>query len=77
MWLSNLSNEPKRVTVVERIPVSEIEGVEVSLVEGRGFRHDAKDGMLECDVSLGPLETRMTTLAFELRATSKVVLPVL
>jgi len=77
VWLSNLSNEPKRVTVVERIPVSEIEGVEVSLVEGRGFRHDAKDGMLECDVSLGPLETRMTTLAFELRATSKVVLPVL
>jgi uncharacterized protein (TIGR02231 family) len=76
VWLSNLSSEPKRVKVIERIPVSEIEGVEVLLTPNRTFRHDAKDGLLECDVDLAALETKSVTYAFELKASSKVVLPV-
>jgi uncharacterized protein (TIGR02231 family) len=77
VWLSNLANDTKRVRVIERIPVSEIEGLDVTLVEGRGWRHDAKDGILQQDMDLGPLETKSASFSFELRASSKVVLPVL
>jgi uncharacterized protein (TIGR02231 family) len=76
VWLSNLSAEPKRVTVIERIPVSEIDGVDIALVEARTFRHNARDGILDCDVDLGPLETKSVSFCFELKASSKVVLPV-
>jgi hypothetical protein len=76
VWLSNLSNEAKRVTVIERIPVSELDGVDVTLLDARGFRHDAKDGLLEQSVDLAPLETKSLSFSFELRAAAKVVLPV-
>jgi uncharacterized protein (TIGR02231 family) len=73
--LSNLSNETKRIVVTERIPVSEIEDVQVAIVEAGGFRADGPDGMLRVEAELAGGATRTLELVYELRAASKVVLP--
>jgi hypothetical protein len=73
--LSNLSGEPRTVRVVERVPVSELESLAVSLVKAEGWRHDARDGFLQCDVELPPRGTRSLQLAWELKASSGAVLP--
>ncbi|APR84629.1 Aspartate ammonia-lyase [Minicystis rosea] len=76
IFLSNLSNEPKRVLVTERIPVSEIEDVTVTLTEAGGFVLEGKDGFLRRDVDLGPHETTTLGLCYEMKAGAKVVLPI-
>lgn len=75
VFLSNLSNEPKKVLVTERIPVSEIEDVAVTLTDAGGFVPEGKDGFLKREVDLGPHETAELGLAYEIRASAKVVLP--
>lgn len=75
VYLSNLSSEARRVLVTERLPVSEIGDVEVSLLEPGGFRLEAQDGFLKRDVDLGPNATETLELGYEIRAGSKVVLP--
>ncbi|MFT3766634.1 MAG: DUF4139 domain-containing protein [Minicystis sp.] len=76
VFLSNLSNEPKRVLVTERIPVSEIEDVTITLLEAGGFVLEGKDGFLRREVEMGPHETAELGLSYEIRAAAKVVLPV-
>jgi uncharacterized protein (TIGR02231 family) len=76
VYLSNLSNERKKVLVTERIPVSEIDEVEIALSEPGGFRLEAKDGFLKRDVDLAPNATETLEFTYEIRAGSKVVLPV-
>jgi hypothetical protein len=75
VYLSNLSTEPRRVLVTERVPVSEIEDVEITVLDAGGFRADGKDGMLRREVELGPQATATLALTYEIRAGSKVVLP--
>jgi uncharacterized protein (TIGR02231 family) len=75
VFLSNLSNEPKSVLVTERIPVSEIEDVAITLTDAGGFVPKGKDGFLERAVELGPHETAELALGYEIRAAAKVVLP--
>jgi uncharacterized protein (TIGR02231 family) len=73
VYVSNLSDETRRVLVTERIPVSEIEYVEVRHVEVTGWtRHDG--GMMRREVELGPGATRVLELAYELRAPHNVAL---
>lgn len=79
--LSNLSGDPKRLLVTERIPVSEIAEVEITLGEAAGWTLDArdgptmKDGFLRGRFELGPGEARTFSYSYELRASSSVVLP--
>jgi uncharacterized protein (TIGR02231 family) len=75
VYLGNLSSERKRVLVTERVPVSEIEDVEISLPEPGGFRLEAKDGFLKREVDLGPNANETLELTYEIKAGSKVVLP--
>jgi uncharacterized protein (TIGR02231 family) len=76
VYLSNLSSEARRVLVTERIPVSEIDDVEITLTAAGGFRNDGKDGFLHREVDLAPNATQTLEIAYEVRASSKVVLPV-
>jgi len=55
--------------------VSEIEDVEVSLTNASGWKHDKADGFLRRTVELAPHATETLGLGYELRASSKVVLP--
>jgi hypothetical protein len=73
--LSNLSGEPRRLLVTERIPVSEVAEVEVHLGEAPGWTFDAKDGFLRGRFELGPAEVRTISYSYEIRASSSVVLP--
>lgn len=75
IFLSNLSGEKKEVEVTERIPISEIEDVEISLLNLGGFQYDAKDGFARLPVTLSPHENRKLTLSYEVRAAAKVRLP--
>lgn len=76
LWLSNLSRRSRRVRVVERVPVSEIEGLEIGVLAqgGREWSIDA-DGLASREVDLGPNASVRLTLAYEVRASARMVLP--
>ncbi|MGK3967283.1 DUF4139 domain-containing protein [Sorangium sp. So ce118] len=72
---SNLSSLTKRVLVTERIPVSEVAEVEVTLGEAPGWTLDAKDGFLRGRVELPPRGVKTMAFTYELRAGASVMLP--
>jgi uncharacterized protein (TIGR02231 family) len=75
LFLSNLSNKPRKVVVTERIPVSEIEDVEISLFDGGPFTLDAKDGFLRATVEVAAQATKTLAFGYEVKASSRVSLP--
>lgn len=75
LFLSNLSGSSRSVLVNERIPVSEIDEVEIQLLDPGGFKLDAKDGFLRTVVEVAPRATKVMKFSYEVRAGSKVVLP--
>jgi len=74
IYLSNLSGSPKQILVTERIPVSEVAQVEVTLVESPGFTLD-KDGFLRGRFDLAPSHVRTLSFTYEIKAASGAVLP--
>lgn len=75
IYLSNLSSEKRSVLVTERVPVSEIEAVEIVLLDREGWQFDARDGFAKREVALAGNATVALRLAYEVRASSKVVMP--
>jgi uncharacterized protein (TIGR02231 family) len=75
VFLSNLSGEARSLKVTERVPVSEIEDVEISITEAGDFGARDADGFVSAKVSLAAQETRRISFAYEIRAGSNVVLP--
>ena len=73
LYLSNLSGEKRTVEVQERIPVSEIEGLEV-ICNDAAWKFDG-DGIGRRTVELAAGAHEKLTLRYELRASSNVVLP--
>lgn len=67
--LSNLGLEPRHLTVIERVPVSEIKQVEVSCKQPEP---DA-DGLVRWQVELGPRGRRELELTYEVRRRKEVV----
>jgi len=75
LYLSNLSGEARRALITERIPVSEIEDVEIALLDAGPFAHAGKDGFLKVGVDIGPQATKTISYSYELRAGARVALP--
>ena len=75
VFLSNLSDESRILDVVERVPVSEVQAVEIKLLDTEGWDLDAKDGFLSASIDLGPRQTLERSFKYEIRAGSDVVLP--
>jgi len=75
LYLSNLSSKARKVLVTERIPVSEIEDVEIQLTEAGPFALEGKDGFLRATVEIGPASTKTLAFGYEMKAGSRVVLP--
>jgi uncharacterized protein (TIGR02231 family) len=72
--LSNLGDSKRELEITERIPVSEIEGLEVKLTEGKDWKQD-QDGYLKRTVQLEPRANLTLDFSYEIKAKSNVVLP--
>jgi len=75
LFLSNISGTNRSVLVNERVPVSEIDEVEIQMLDAGPFKLDAKDGFLRTTVDVGARATKIMRFSYEVRAGSKVVLP--
>jgi len=75
LMLSNMSDTPREIVVTERIPISEIDGLEVKTTGIDGWQLDAKDGFITRRVELAPAGTHDLIYRYELVAKSNVELP--
>lgn len=75
LFLSNLSGTTRSILVHERVPVSEIDEVEIQMLDAGPFRLDTKDGFLRTTVDVAARSTKVMRFSYEVRAGSKVVLP--
>lgn len=75
LFVSNISGELRRVTLTERVLISEIDDVQVKLLDTKGWRWDAEHGFLHRDVDLPPRRTDTFAITYELTAKSNVNLP--
>lgn len=73
-YISNLSALAQVFEVTERVPVSELEDVRVSLAEGAPGKPDG-EGLVTWNVQVKPHEQLKQTLTFRLEAPARVVLP--
>lgn len=75
VYVSNLSGDRRRMTVVERVPVSEVSEIDVRVTPTSGMHFDSKDGFARFDVEVEPRGTRELVLNYRIEAASKVLLP--
>ena len=75
VYVSNLAREARRVSIVERVPVSEVEGVEIEIERRRDITRDARDGFVTLVADIGPNTTSELVLRYRIEASSNVVLP--
>lgn len=75
LYVSNLSGERRKLLLSERVPVSEIRDVEVTVGPSSGMRYDPKDGFAQFDLDLEGRATRELSLSYRIEAASRVVLP--
>lgn len=75
LFVSNLSGASRKLLVTERVPVSEIREVEVSVERTSGMRWDGKDGFAHFDLELPGRATRELLLTYHIEAPSRVQLP--
>ena len=77
LYLSNLSGERKQLLLTERVPVSEIRDVEISVTPAPAMRVDGKDGFVRFDADLEPGATRELFFTYRIEAAARVTLPAL
>jgi len=75
LYVSNLSGQRKPLQLTERVPVSEIRDVEISVQPGPGMRFDSKDGFVRIDCDLEPSATKEVSFSYRIEAGARVVLP--
>ena len=71
LHLSNLSADHQQFVLTERVPVSELEQVSVTLLENAGSQPD-RDGILHIPTTLAPHETREVKLSYQLELAGNV-----
>jgi uncharacterized protein (TIGR02231 family) len=74
LYVSNLSGTHKRLSVIERVPVSEIREVEVIALQSTGARLDPRDGMARFEVEVPAGGTQELQISYRIEASSKVAL---
>jgi len=75
LFVSNLGGSTRKLLVSERVPVSEIREVEISVERTSGMRWDGKDGFAHFDLELPGRATRELLLSYHIEAPSRVQLP--
>jgi uncharacterized protein (TIGR02231 family) len=75
IYVSNLAGEPRRVSLVERVPVSEVEEVTIDVEKRRELVRDPRDGFVTLTADVGAGATSELVLRYRIEAASNVVLP--
>jgi uncharacterized protein (TIGR02231 family) len=75
VFLSNLSDTPRDLDVIERVPVSEVKEVTVEPLPCDDPWQADDDGFHRLSLTLAPNTHRQLTLRYEIRASSNVRLP--
>ena len=75
VYVSNLAGDPRRVSIVERVPVSEVEEVVIEVEKRKDLTRDARDGFVTLVADVGPNKTSELVLRYRIEASSNVVLP--
>ena len=75
VYISNFGAETKRLKVIERFPVSELEAVTVALVSSNGAHVNARDGFASYDMTVEGNATKSLTFSYRIEAGASVVLP--
>lgn len=75
IFLSNLSGAPRRLTLTERVPVSEVEELKVAVTAAGGARISDQDGMARFDVTIEGRGQKELQLTYRIEAAAKVHLP--
>lgn len=75
LFISNLSGGMQRLSLTERIPVSELRDVEVTLLQSSGLHFDSRDGLAKLPLELLPRATRELQLTYRIEAPARVILP--
>ncbi len=73
--LSNLSDTPRALHLIERIPVSELDDITIHLERAPGWTFDAPRGFLTRDLTLPPNATERLDFTYRIKAASNVALP--
>jgi len=74
LFVSNLGGSERALRVVERIPVSEIEDVNVDVTSHREARVDAGEGFVHYDLSIPARGTKELVLEYRIEAGARVVI---
>lgn len=74
LFVSNLSSAPRTLSVIERVPVSEVKEVEVFVSVPQGARHDARDGFITWELNLSADQTTELTLSYRIECGPRVVI---
>jgi uncharacterized protein (TIGR02231 family) len=75
LFVSNLGGAPRRLALVERVPVSEIGDIKIELTKNPGGTLDARDGFLRLELDVAPGGTVERTVAWRIEAGAKYQLP--
>ncbi len=75
LFVSNVSGTSRKATFCERLPVSEIDDVEIALLQAGGARFDPADGFARWEIEVPPRGVETVSLQYRIEAGSKVVLP--
>ena len=75
VYVSNLSSDAKRVSVVERVPVSEVEEVVIEVEQRRDLTRDVRDGFVTLVADVAARGSSELVLRYRIEASSNVVLP--
>jgi len=74
LYLANLGGESRRLIVTERVPVSELEEVQVKVVQAGGAALEGKDGFARFTVELAGGATQELELVYRVEAKGNVQL---
>jgi len=75
LFLSNTGNRPEQIAIEERMPVSEVEAVEVELLKDKAKPAPAKvsqDGIVRFEVPAAPRSQQELAFAYTVSSSSKV-----
>lgn len=75
LFLSNLGDAPLELSVIERLPISEVEQLRVELLQPAGAQPSTRDGRLTLPVKLAAHGEARLLVSYRIEASAKVVLP--